>query len=43
MTDEEFFQILQEVYQNLLVVQEPLGDKFTEILEDNKYDLYIEE
>ena len=43
MNDEEFLKVLQELYKNLLAVQEPLGGRFTEILEDNKYDLYIED
>ena len=32
---------LQEFYQKLLESQEPLGEEFQKILDDNIWDLYV--
>ena len=42
MTDEEFFAELDAIFRDLLSRQEPLGDEFMEILNENMYDLYEE-
>lgn len=38
--DQEFEEILQRVYYNLSEKQEPLGEDFRKVLEDNLWDLY---
>lgn len=42
MTDEEFLAELDAIFRDLLSRQEPLGDEFMEILNENMYDLYEE-
>ena len=42
MEDEEFVEVIQDFYQELLSKQEPLGEEFQQVLVDNWWELLDE-